>query len=340
MMRANSAGTAGFRRVGGTGARFRIASKMIPGLSPRNGQRARRRLVEHHPEREHSPCARPAARRGPAPATCTTRCPACCPDRSTELRRNEWTGPRRRRVRRGCRLCEAEIQNLRPACRQEDVRGLEVVAAGAPRNSETMNVSIAIMWNSLDRDLNRPLRGAVTFGDERPENIAEPRVIDSKQHETAPHSDPAAGRDRDPDGLCAEPHDLFRGVARERPHRAGARDSQAECLGHVHAGAGASRRRDQRALRAVHPWNGVALRRRAEQPWGRRAERDRPGAVPRHRRPAHRGAGGRSSHRRRGAVLHARDRLRLLVRSRGSHQQVGARRDHRRLREAHSRVAS
>ena len=42
-------------------------------------------------------------------------------------------------------------------------------------------------------------------------------------------------------------------------------------------------------------------------------------------------------HRRRGAVLHARHRLRLLVRSRGSDQQVGPRRDHRRLRAAHSR---
>ena len=111
-------------------------------------------------------------------------------------------------------------------------------------------------------------------------------------------------------------------------------------VGHLHAGAGASRRRDQRAVRAVHARHGPALDRRAEQPRRRRAERDRPGAVPRHRRAAHRRAARGASDRRRGAVLHARDRLRLLVRSRGSHQQVGARRDRRRLRAADSHAAA
>ena len=49
----------------------------------------------------------------------------------------------------------------------------------------------------------------------------------------------------------------------------------------------------------------------------RRPERDRAGDLPGARRAAHRGAAGRSPVRRRGAVLHARDRLRLLVQPRG-----------------------
>ena len=37
MMRSNSAGTSGFSRTAAVGARLRIASKITPGLSPRNG---------------------------------------------------------------------------------------------------------------------------------------------------------------------------------------------------------------------------------------------------------------------------------------------------------------
>ena len=62
-----------------------------------------------------------------------------------------------------------------------------------------------------------------------------------------------------------------------------------------------------------------------------------PGAVPVARRAADRGAAGRASLRRRRAVLHARDRLRLLVQRRGIDREVGARRDRRRLRPPHPR---
>ena len=85
---------------------------------------------------------------------------------------------------------------------------------------------------------------------------------------------------------------------------------------------------------------GMRIDRRAEQPRRRRAERDRPGAVPRHRRASHVRAALGASHRRRRAVLHARDRLRLLVRSAGSHRQVGPRRDRRRLRAADPHAAA
>ena len=54
------------------------------------------------------------------------------------------------------------------------------------------------------------------------------------------------------------------------------------------------------------------------------------------RRAAHRGAAGRASLRRRGAVLHPRDRFRLLVQHRGVDREVGTRRDRRRLRPADS----
>ena len=37
MMSSSSGGTSGFSRTGGTGARFRMASKITPELSPRNG---------------------------------------------------------------------------------------------------------------------------------------------------------------------------------------------------------------------------------------------------------------------------------------------------------------
>ena len=67
----------------------------------------------------------------------------------------------------------------------------------------------------------------------------------------------------------------------------------------------------------------------------RRPERDRPGDLRGARRAAHRGAAGGPSLRRRRAVLHARDRLRLLVQRRGDDREVGARRDPRRLRPAH-----
>ena len=38
MTRSSASGTSGFRRTGGTGARLRMASTMIPELSPRNGR--------------------------------------------------------------------------------------------------------------------------------------------------------------------------------------------------------------------------------------------------------------------------------------------------------------
>ena len=38
MTRSRSGGTSGFRRTGGTGARLRIASTIVPVLSPRNGR--------------------------------------------------------------------------------------------------------------------------------------------------------------------------------------------------------------------------------------------------------------------------------------------------------------
>ncbi len=64
----------------------------------------------------------------------------------------------------------------------------------------------------------------------------------------------------------------------------------------------------------------------------RRAERDRPGAVRGARGAAHRGAAGGASLRRRRAVLHARDRFRLLVQRRRDAREVGPPGDPRRLR--------
>ena len=138
----------------------------------------------------------------------------------------------------------------------------------------------------------------------------------------------------------AEPDDLLGRVAAERTRGARPRHQKAQCVGHVHADAGTSRRRDQRAVRAVHTRYGAAIDRRTEQPRRRRSERDRPRALPRPRRAAHLRATVGASHRRRGAVLHARDRLRLLVRSRGSDQQVGARRNHWRLRSPDPHAAA
>ncbi len=77
---------------------------------------------------------------------------------------------------------------------------------------------------------------------------------------------------------------------------------------------------------------GLARNRRPDQSRRGRPERDRPRAVPRHRRAAHLGAPVGAPDRRRRAVLHPRDRLRLLVRSAGGDRQVGPRRDRRRLR--------
>ena len=125
----------------------------------------------------------------------------------------------------------------------------------------------------------------------------------------------------------------------QRPRRARPGDSQAGRLRHVHAGSGASRRRDQRAVRHVHPWHGPALDRPAEQPRRRRTERNRPGAVPRHGRAAHRRTALGAPHRRRRAVFHARHRLRLFVRPPGSDPEMGPRGHRRRLRAAAAHAA-
>ena len=51
-MRSSSAGRSGFRRIGETGGRFRIASKMIADVLPVKGGRPGRHLVEHRAARE------------------------------------------------------------------------------------------------------------------------------------------------------------------------------------------------------------------------------------------------------------------------------------------------
>ena len=52
MMSSSLGGTSGFNRTAGTGARFRMASKMTAELSPRNGKSPGRHLVQHRSKRE------------------------------------------------------------------------------------------------------------------------------------------------------------------------------------------------------------------------------------------------------------------------------------------------
>ena len=84
-------------------------------------------LVEHDAERKQIRARVEWLSRGPAPATCTTRCRACCPDRSSSAsaERVAWSETPRRRWSGG-RLRQAEIENLRSARRHEDVRRLDV----------------------------------------------------------------------------------------------------------------------------------------------------------------------------------------------------------------------
>ena len=101
---------------------------------------------------------------------------------------------------------------------------------------------------------------------------------------------------------------------------------------HLHAGDGASRRREQRTARDAEQgiWRPHGARHR--HPRQRGPERDWPGNLRGPGRPAHRGARRASSLRRRRAVLYPRGRLRLLVQHRGDLRKVGSRRDYRRLR--------
>ena len=126
MMRSNSAGRSGFRRTGGTGARLRMDSKMIPAAVPAKWLRAGRHFIEHHPEREYI--------RASVQRLCADLLRRHVRHRP---RRVAWTG-QERIGRTGCliggadrgpsgrRLREPEIQNLRPSHRQEYVRGLDV----------------------------------------------------------------------------------------------------------------------------------------------------------------------------------------------------------------------
>ena len=123
---ASRPGTSGFRRTGGAGARLRMASTMIPGCrretagGPSPSRRARRRTKTDR-VRASSGCAADLLGghvRRPSPP--------CCPDRSSARRpdRVAWTPSRRRLVGRGLR--QTEIENLRSARGQEDVRRLDV----------------------------------------------------------------------------------------------------------------------------------------------------------------------------------------------------------------------
>ena len=112
------------------------------------------------------------------------------------------------------------------------------------------------------------------------------------------------------------------GAAASRQHR------------HLHAHHRASRRREQRAAGDAEPRPGLSHRAGDRDPRQRRAERDRPRDLRGARRAADRRARGAAPLRRRGAVLHARGRLRLLLRHRRDVREVGARGDHRRLRAA------
>ena len=104
-------------------------------------------------------------------------------------------------------------------------------------------------------------------------------------------------------------------------------------LGHLHDGDRASRRRKQRAARDAQSGIGsIAPRLRPQH--GAMAGQNEigPGDVRVARRAPHRGACRAAPVRRRGAVLHARSRFRVLLRPRGNDRQVGSRRDYRRLR--------
>ena len=94
---------------------------------PAKWPRARRHFVEHDAEREQIGARVQRLSRGPARATCTTPSRACCLDRSTAPRRNAWPASDDADGRRSGRcLREPEIENLRPARGEEDVRRLDV----------------------------------------------------------------------------------------------------------------------------------------------------------------------------------------------------------------------
>ena len=120
-------------------------------------------------------------------------------------------------------------------------------------------------------------------------------------------------------GAVAGPHG--RGAAGCR--RADPPVAQAGLVWHVHADDRAPRRRGQCAARETGARRRHARGPRLGHARRRRPERDRPGAVPGVGRAAHRGAPRGAPLRRRGAVLHARRRFRLLVQRGGVDREVG-----------------
>ena len=100
----------------------------------------------------------------------------------------------------------------------------------------------------------------------------------------------------------------------------------------------ASRRREQPGARQAEPRPRHGHRAPDADARRRWPERDRPGAVPGARHPAHRRAHEPASLRRRRAILLARLRVRLLVQRRGDLREVGQGRNPRRRRQGHPHV--
>ena len=158
MMRSSSAGTSGFRRTAGAGARLRIASKIDARAVAAKRPRARRHLVEHHAERKQIR-ARVQRLRAHLLRRHVRHRPHC----AARVGQQRLGGTGRlvgdAASRSGGRLRQPEIQNLRSARRDEDVGGLDVAmddALARARRPEHRRAASAMSTNAAH--VQRPAR--------------------------------------------------------------------------------------------------------------------------------------------------------------------------------------